>query len=79
LERYLIIFFKIIGPIWLNINYLSLKSLYEYKDVSKNLNVKNIYQKLRNNLIKNLAKNFKIKNTIFEQYNPINGKGFFNY
>jgi len=69
------------GPIWVNVNYLALSSLYNnfvrdgspaspYKKQAKEL-----YSELRTNLISNIFRNYQSTGYVFEQYHPLNGKG----
>lgn len=73
------------GPIWMNINYLTLRALkmnivrdsptMSPKVEENRQRAKQIYSDLRKNLVTNLKSNFARSKTIFEQYNPFNGKG----
>jgi len=65
------------GPIWININYLILASLqnnYINDGFYKN-EVKDIYTRLRTNLVGNIIRNYRSNGYIWEQYNPLDGKG----
>ena len=67
------------GPIWMNINYLVLDSLYHYShhlpasDTNKALSAK-IYKKLRSNLVKNVMKEYKRTGYLYEQYSDKDGE-----
>lgn len=73
------------GPIWMNINYLTLRALYRnavrQEPVTSEHGLKNmqrakqVYQELRNNLIQTLTKNWRVSKTLHEQYNPVTGSG----
>ncbi|KAI7907127.1 glycoside hydrolase [Cokeromyces recurvatus] len=66
------------GPIWININYLTLQSLYKnYMHVSGpyQTRAQNIYTKLRSNIIRNVYKNYKKTGYVWEQYSEKDGKG----
>ncbi|PVU96618.1 hypothetical protein BB559_002318 [Furculomyces boomerangus] len=66
------------GPIWMNMNYLVLSSLYKnyaktsgpYKNKSKK-----IYDELRTNVIDTIHKSYVETGFFWEQYNPETGKG----
>jgi mannosyl-oligosaccharide glucosidase len=66
------------GPIWVNINFLTLRALNRYytSDGPYAERAKTIYSTLRRNLIGNLYKNWK-KNggDLYENYNAISGSG----
>ena len=73
------------GPIWININYLALSALYSYSSKSsvsaglsseqiklraENIQLaKNIYSRLRSNVIRNIYDQFLETGYIWEQYN----------
>nr|CAG8603675.1 8759_t:CDS:10 [Entrophospora candida] len=66
------------GPVWININYLILSSLY--KNYAKNpgpyqTKAQTIYKELRNNIINNVFKEFERTGYVWEQYSSIDGKG----
>jgi len=71
------------GPIWVNINYLALQSLYHsfVKEDSPGASspyredARNIYQQLRKNLIDNVFINYKRSGYVWEQYNGLDGHG----
>jgi mannosyl-oligosaccharide glucosidase len=64
------------GPIWMNINYLTLRALYEHQEQKiSGVNVKEMYQNLRANLIKTLSSEWHRSKSLYEQYNPNTGKG----
>jgi len=65
------------GPVWININFLALKSLHHYSNVpgpSKNI-AKSIYDKLRMNVINNIANQYYTTGYVWEQYDDITGEG----
>lgn len=65
------------GQIWININYLSLRSLYHYKNQQGPYAQKasKIYEELRSNLVGNLIKQYNRTGYIWEQYNDETGAG----
>lgn len=65
------------GAIWININYLTLKSLKFYSSIEGPYKVKaaEIYKELRTNIIENMQKNYNTNGYIWEQYNDKTGKG----
>jgi len=65
------------GPIWLNINYLVLSSLHKnYINEGPHSELaKEVYTKLRTNIMNNMLRVFKETHFIWEQYNPNNGNG----
>lgn len=69
------------GPIWLNINYLTARALYrlstslEEVDESVRAQSKRIYDKLRNNLVNNIMKEYSRTGYVWEQYDDKTGKG----
>ncbi|KAI8083468.1 glycoside hydrolase [Thamnidium elegans] len=70
------------GPIWININYLTLQSLYKnYMNVPGPYQerAEKIYTKLRNNIIRNVYKNYKKTGYAWEQYAESDGKGLHSH
>lgn len=65
------------GQIWININYLALRSLHHYMKVEGPFaeQAKEIYQELRQNVVTNVIKQYKQTGYIWEQYNDQTGKG----
>ena len=66
------------SPIWLNMNFLALKTLYYYgKETSGPFSAKSlqIYQELRGNIIKNMVKQYKQSGFIWENYSDKTGEG----
>jgi mannosyl-oligosaccharide glucosidase len=65
------------GQIWININYLALKSLHYYMHKSGPFadQAKEVYTDLRNNVVANIIKQYKLTGYIWEQYNDSTGKG----
>ncbi|CAG8462998.1 7789_t:CDS:10 [Acaulospora morrowiae] len=67
-----------VGPVWININYLALSSLYTNyasKPGPYQSKAKTIYKELRNNIINNVYNEFKKSGYVWEQYSSINGEG----
>ncbi|KAF9596923.1 hypothetical protein IFM89_014487 [Coptis chinensis] len=66
------------GPIWINMNYLILSALHHYsrEDGPYRGRAKAIYGDLRENLIRNVVKNYRQTGYLWEQYDQKNkGKG----
>ncbi|XP_054163075.1 mannosyl-oligosaccharide glucosidase-like [Oppia nitens] len=65
------------GPIWININYLVLRSLHYYGSLKgpNQLKAQNLYKELRNNIITNMFNQYEKTGFIWEQYNDISGSG----
>ncbi|RZF44964.1 hypothetical protein LSTR_LSTR001925 [Laodelphax striatellus] len=65
------------GQIWINMNYLAIKSLYYYSKVpGPYTNISSeLYEKLRSNVINNISKEYKRTGYIWEQYNDKTGQG----
>ncbi|KAI7893279.1 glycoside hydrolase [Mucor mucedo] len=66
------------GPIWININYLTLQSLYKnYIHVPGpyQAQAQKTYTKLRDAVIRNVYKNYKKTGYVWEQYSENDGKG----
>lgn len=65
------------GPIWINMNYLAIRSLFFYSKTLGPYSDKalKLYVKLRNNVIKNIFREYHRTGYIWEQYNDKTGKG----
>ena len=72
------------GAIWMNMNYLGVKALYDYREMYKKVENANdevqelldkLYKELRSNLIKNLYKEYAKFGFLYENYNGNNGNG----
>ena len=65
------------GPIWININYFVLSSLYRnYLGSGPNQQqAVAIYKELRKNLMENIVKEYERTGYIWEQYDQNNGRG----
>ncbi|CDP19898.1 unnamed protein product [Coffea canephora] len=65
------------GPIWMNMNYRILSALHYYsrEDGPYRQRAKAIYDDLRNNLIRNVVKNYHQTGYLWEQYDQQKGKG----
>lgn len=65
------------SAIWININYLTLKSLKHYASIDGPNREKaaKIYAELRQNLITNMLNNYETTGYIWEQYNDVTGRG----
>eukprot|EP00039_Didymoeca_costata_P014170 m.225893 g.225893 ORF g.225893 m.225893 type:complete len:785 (-) comp15963_c0_seq3:2189-4543(-) len=69
------------GPIWININYLALYGLQHYRKLSgphQSL-AEQIFQELKENIVKNIGRVKSETNFFFEQYNDKTGKGQRNH
>ncbi|KAL1461980.1 hypothetical protein WDU94_013838 [Cyamophila willieti] len=65
------------GPIWININYLVVRSLRYYADLGGPYSdlAGEIYTELRTNLIRNILSEYRRSGYIWEQYNDSTGQG----
>nr|CAG4717372.1 unnamed protein product [Naegleria fowleri] len=61
------------GPIWININYLTLRALNKCRTRSEKCH--EVYTLLRRNIGNTLHNEWKKSRTIYEQYNALNGNG----
>lgn len=66
------------GRIWIQINYLTLNGLYNYF-INKSSVAKNIYEKVRNGVIKTVYKNWAKTHTFYENYEDDIGEGSYNF
>ncbi|KAJ3411945.1 Processing alpha glucosidase I [Chytridiales sp. JEL 0842] len=65
------------GPIWININYLTVRALHRLKSSPGpyQSRAETIYTELRENLISNTYNEYRKTGFIWEQYSPVDGKG----
>ncbi|RAL02713.1 mannosyl-oligosaccharide glucosidase [Aspergillus ibericus CBS 121593] len=65
------------SPIWVNINYLVLKNLYDIAIVPgpHRKQARDLYSNLRKNLVENVFREWKKTGFAWEQYNPETGNG----
>jgi mannosyl-oligosaccharide glucosidase len=65
------------SAIWINMNYLALKSLKHYSNIAgpNQERVAKIYAELRQNVMNNIIRNYDTTGYIWEQYNDKTGKG----
>jgi len=70
------------GAIWMNMNYLAVKALHDYKSFDydkEHQNVQNLlettYKELRENLMRNLYGEYKKFGFLYENYNGDDGHG----
>jgi mannosyl-oligosaccharide glucosidase len=65
------------SAIWINVNYLALKSLKHYASVAgpHQERAGKIYAELRTNVVTNILSNYERTGYIWEQYNDKSGKG----
>ncbi|EFC46349.1 glycosyl hydrolase family protein [Naegleria gruberi] len=61
------------GPIWINLNYLTLRALHNCKQ--KSARCGEVYNALRTNIIQTLYNEWRRSRTLYEQYNAQTGKG----
>uniref|UniRef100_A0A915PYA3 Mannosyl-oligosaccharide glucosidase n=1 Tax=Setaria digitata TaxID=48799 RepID=A0A915PYA3_9BILA len=65
------------GSVWININYLMLSALKHYSSIegpNRELAF-NVYSELRNNLVTNVAREFRRTGFLWENYNDETGRG----
>lgn len=67
------------SPIWININYLILKSLNKLKDTEQYSKLLDEYNKLRSAVVDNMVRNFEANGFIWEVYDDITGDGKYNH
>ncbi|CAG7918084.1 unnamed protein product [Penicillium olsonii] len=65
------------SPVWININYLVLKNLYDTATASgpHQTQARELYNTLRKNLVENVFREWKKTGFAWEQYNPDSGSG----
>ncbi|KAI9202677.1 glycoside hydrolase [Polychytrium aggregatum] len=65
------------GPIWININYLTLGWLHSLKESSGpyKARAETIYHHLRKNVVVNVYKKYEEQGFVWEQYSPLDGQG----
>ncbi|EJD53371.1 glycoside hydrolase family 63 protein [Auricularia subglabra TFB-10046 SS5] len=66
------------GPIWMPMNYMALRSLYKVylpQTGPHQQRAREIYTRLRENIIKNVHKEYERTGYVWEQYNPTTGEG----
>ncbi|KAJ5984938.1 hypothetical protein N7522_012134 [Penicillium canescens] len=65
------------SPVWININYLVLKNLYDIALASGDHQeqAREMYSQLRKNLVENVFREWKKTGFAWEQYNPDSGNG----
>jgi len=66
------------GPVWINVNYLTLRALHRYYiavDGPYKARAVNVYSTLRKNLINNMIKVWRRNGDVFENYNSLTGAG----
>lgn len=65
------------GAIWINLNFLAVRSLYHYSQVDgpyRDLCLQ-LYERLRNNIIKNIFENYRKTGYVWENYDDKTGAG----
>lgn len=66
------------GPVWVHMSYLSLRALrnkYATTSGPHQQKAREIYEKLRNNVVNNTFQQYNKTGYVFEQYNPTDGHG----
>lgn len=65
------------GPIWINMNYLAVRALYHYSELPGPFQEKAfaLYKELRNNIIRNMLKEYRRSKYIWENYKDSTGQG----
>ncbi|XP_068154735.1 uncharacterized protein GCS1 [Drosophila tropicalis] len=65
------------GPIWININYLACKALHHYGKIEgpNAAQARQIYSELRENLVKNIFREYQRTGYLWEQYDDVTGQG----
>lgn len=65
------------GAIWININYLAVRSLHHYSHASKRYGeeARQLYKELRSNIMENIYRQYRNTGYIWEQYDDITGNG----
>jgi len=66
------------GPVWINLNYLTLAALHHYSQASESHthHCTELYSRLRLNLIRNIVRRYRESGYLWEQYDNVNdGKG----
>eukprot|EP00301_Raphidiophrys_heterophryoidea_P008680 c13174_g1_i1.p1 GENE.c13174_g1_i1~~c13174_g1_i1.p1 ORF type:complete len:590 (+),score=129.48 c13174_g1_i1:115-1884(+) len=61
------------GPVWVNVNYLALRSLHSLASASPQ--AATLYNSLRRNVVSNILKEYHRTGYFWEQYHPESGKG----
>jgi len=64
------------GPIWININYLTLRALEHYSSIGgpHQTAAASAYQQLRSNLLGNLVQQYSSTGYLWEQYSDADGR-----
>lgn len=66
------------GPIWIQMNWLTLKALYEKymrEDGPYKAKAEQVYNELRKNVVENVFKEYQRTGYVWEQYDPETGEG----
>ncbi|XP_011866700.1 PREDICTED: mannosyl-oligosaccharide glucosidase [Vollenhovia emeryi] len=65
------------GPIWINLNYLTVRAAYHYSNVAgpHRESARRLYQELRKNLIQNIITQYRKTGYLWEHYDDAEGKG----
>lgn len=65
------------GPIWINMNYLTVRAAYHYSNVEGPYreDARKVYDELRKNVIQNIMKQYKKTGYIWENYDSDQGTG----
>jgi len=65
------------GPIWINLNYMAVRALSHYSKIGGPYSnkAKTIYNELKQNIMRNIIKEYRRTGYIWEQYNDKTGEG----
>jgi mannosyl-oligosaccharide glucosidase len=65
------------GPIWINLNYLTLRALHRYyiRDGPYKERAEAVYHSLRRSIVNNIFRVYKRQGAMYENYNALNGAG----
>lgn len=65
------------GPIWINLNYLTVRAVYHYSNVEGPYreDAKRLYEELRQNLIRNIIEQYRKTGYLWENYDNDRGEG----
>ena len=67
------------SPIWININYLIIRFLYNLKNQPAYSYLEKEYREIRESVVDNMVRNFEENGYIWEVYNDLNGNGMYNH
>jgi mannosyl-oligosaccharide glucosidase len=67
------------SPIWINLNYLIIKSLNNLRSIPEFSHLAKEYEEIRLSVVNNMVKNFKENGFIWEVYDDMDGHGKYNH